>query len=263
MRRKKILAIDFDGVIYDKRKKEIMPGCGETLRALKEAGYTLVLWTCRSGNRLANAKNILRKHGLYDLFSSFNENPPDLKLKYKISAKLLANIYIDDGNLGGFPGWQKVARMILNKNGQDRDTSMEHCCVALFGTRNEDNLNRIYRLCAWFGVGHLAVVGSSARVKGNLFSAKGQVNVKYLPNTEEFLAWWRDSIVAAIIEGGELPSLANIPIPAAFCFGSETEPVPAVVRRKADVKITIPKYGQSPCLTADQAAAIVLYAARC
>lgn len=136
-------------------------------------------------------------------------------------------------------------------------------CVALFGTRNEDNLNRIYRLCAWFGISKLVVVGSSARVKGNLFSAKGQVSVEYLPDAESFLSWWQGNIVVAAVKGGVALDKVNIQRPAAYCFGSEVKPVPAIVRRRADVVVTIPQYGRAPCLTADQAAAIVLYAIRC
>jgi len=113
MKRDKIIAIDFDGTIWDKDKKELLSGCENALRDLKDAGYVLVLWTCRNGNRLANAKNILKEHGLHDLFSAFNEHPPRIKLKYKTSAKLLAGVFIDDRNLGGFPGWKRVVDLLV------------------------------------------------------------------------------------------------------------------------------------------------------
>ena len=105
----------------------------------------------------------------------------------------------------------------------------------------------------------MVVVGSSARVKGNLFSAKGQVSVKYLPDAEGFLSWWQGSIVVAAVKGGVLPGKVDVSLPTAFCFGSEVDPAPRTVRQKADAIVTIPQYGQAPCLTADQAAAIVLY----
>lgn len=137
---------------------------------------------------------------------------------------------------------------------------MSEHCVALFGTRNEDKLNRTYRLCAWFGVAQLAVVGSRARIRGNVFSAAGQVEIVYLATVDDFLGWWSGSILVAALRGGHPPGDVQIAGPTAFCFGSEIDPVPGDVTRVADARITIPQLGRAPCLMADQAAAIVLYA---
>ncbi len=112
--RDKVVAIDFDGTIYDKEKKKEINGAVETIRELKDKGYALVLWTCRSGNRLQNAKNILKKLGIYDCFCSFNQTPDFVK--YKTSQKVCASVYIDDRNIGGFIGWKKVKEILLERN---------------------------------------------------------------------------------------------------------------------------------------------------
>jgi len=110
-RRYKIAAIDFDGTITEDTKLPPLDGCEETLRALKDHGWKLILWTCRAGNRLAAAKNYLRRNGLYELFDAFNENIEPTK--YKTSQKILASVYIDDRVIGGFPGWKRVREASL------------------------------------------------------------------------------------------------------------------------------------------------------
>lgn len=76
-------------------------------------------------------------------------------------------------------------------------------CVALFGTRNDDNLARIYRLCAWFAVPRLAIVGSEARPRGNLFSARQRIELVRILDAEEFLCQEPERpIVVATVTGG-------------------------------------------------------------
>lgn len=108
--RDKIIAIDFDGTIYDSAKKQLVEGTENGIKALYQKGYILVLWTCRSGRRLTNAINILKRYGLYQYFYCVNETPDFVK--YKISCKVCANIYIDDRNIGGFIGWDKVLEIL-------------------------------------------------------------------------------------------------------------------------------------------------------
>ena len=53
--------------------------------------------------------------------------------------------------------------------------------VILYNVRR--NLNRVYRLCYSFGVEKILVVNkilSDSSIRGNLFSAKGQIKVQYL-----------------------------------------------------------------------------------
>lgn len=110
MRRDNVIAIDFDGTIYDAKKKVLLPGSACAIRQLNEWGFVLVLWTCRTGKRLRNALNILEKYNLLELFQYVNKTPDFIP--YKISCKVCAKWYIDDRNIGGFIGWEKVLEYV-------------------------------------------------------------------------------------------------------------------------------------------------------
>lgn len=110
MRRDRIIAIDFDGTIYNSSEKCLIDEAETAIKELHQKGYILVLWTCRCGNRLKNAINILKQYGLYQYFYCVNETPDFVK--YKISCKVCASIYIDDRNIGGFIGWKKVLEIL-------------------------------------------------------------------------------------------------------------------------------------------------------
>lgn len=109
-----ILAIDFDGTIKKskdfKEYGELQDGCYNTLKCLSYLGCKLVLWTCRTGELLDKAKDYLKKNGLYDLFLTCNENVPGM---FESSNKIYADYYIDDLNIGGFIGWDKVKETVL------------------------------------------------------------------------------------------------------------------------------------------------------
>ncbi len=111
-----ILAIDFDGTIV----KHKYPKIGETqlfafetLKELQKQGHKLILWTYRAGKELDEALDFCKKNGLE--FYAVNKNYPEEKFEESsISRKIYADIYIDDRNIGGFPGWSKIWEM-LNK----------------------------------------------------------------------------------------------------------------------------------------------------
>ncbi|MBT0549723.1 BT0820 family HAD-type phosphatase [Riemerella anatipestifer] len=113
----KKLAIDFDGTIVE----DAYPGIGkpkvfafETLKKLQMEGYRLILWTYRSGKALDEAVEFCRKNGLefYAINSSFEGEVFDSATQ---SRKLDADLFIDDRNLGGFPGWGEVYNIIKDK----------------------------------------------------------------------------------------------------------------------------------------------------
>jgi len=112
----KIVAIDFDGTIKPTIQSNLYEPptseCIATLRALKDDGWKLVLWTCRAGRNLTAAKNYLIKYELLELFDGINENVQPMK--YKTSQKIVATVYIDDRMVGGFPGWTAVRNELLN-----------------------------------------------------------------------------------------------------------------------------------------------------
>ena len=108
-----ILAIDFDGTIVEHRYPEIgriRPFAFETLKALQTKNHQLILWTHRSGKELEEAVQFCKSHGLE--FYAVNKNYPEETWNENDSRKILADIYIDDRNLGGIPSWGEVFRVI-------------------------------------------------------------------------------------------------------------------------------------------------------
>ncbi len=113
----KIIAVDFDGTIVDDKYPEIGKAkifSFETLRQLQSDGYRLTLWTYRSGKALDEAVEFCKKNGIefYAINNSFDGEDFD---KTKQSRKINADIFIDDRNLGGFPGWSAVYQIIKNR----------------------------------------------------------------------------------------------------------------------------------------------------
>ena len=105
----KIIAVDFDGTIvehaYPKIGREMMFAFA-TLKALKEKGHRLILWTYRHGHLLDDAVGYCRENGIE--FYAVNENFPGETHEGYHSRKLNADIFIDDRNVGGFPGWDVI-----------------------------------------------------------------------------------------------------------------------------------------------------------
>lgn len=111
-----VIAVDFDGTIV----KHEYPKIGkpnlfafETLKALQKQGHKLILWTYRSGKELDEALIFCKEHGVE--FYAVNKNYPEEEFDETISRKIYADIYIDDRNIGGFPGWSIIWKLI-NEN---------------------------------------------------------------------------------------------------------------------------------------------------
>ena len=103
-----IIAVDFDGTISRGKYPAIdgeQPYAGESLRKLHSQGHKIIIWTCRTGDRLLEAINWLLEHQIP--FSRINDHDPDNLAKYggEGGKKIYAHVYIDDKNIGGFPGW--------------------------------------------------------------------------------------------------------------------------------------------------------------
>lgn len=108
-----VIAIDFDGTIVEHRYPAIgkqRPFAFETLKALQQKGHRLILWTHRSGPYLDEAVEYCRKNGVE--FYAVNRNYPEEKWDSEDSRKVLADLYIDDRNLGGLPSWGEIYNMI-------------------------------------------------------------------------------------------------------------------------------------------------------
>lgn len=107
------IAVDFDGTIVEHRYPDIgrtRPLAFQTLKALQEKGHRLILWTYRSGCELDNAINFCLKHGIE--FYAVNKNYPEEVWGETGSRKILADVYIDDRNLGGIPSWGEIFSML-------------------------------------------------------------------------------------------------------------------------------------------------------
>lgn len=109
-----IIAVDFDGTIVEHK----YPAIGrerlfafETLKALQKDHHQLILWTYRSGRELEEAVEFCRKNGVE--FYAVNKNYPEEEFDEKtMSRKIQADIYIDDRNVGGLPGWGEIWQML-------------------------------------------------------------------------------------------------------------------------------------------------------
>ncbi len=107
------IAIDFDGTIVENRYPLIgkpMLFAFETMKELQKNNHQLILWTYRSGKELEEAVSFCRGKGIE--FYAVNKNYPEEIYDGNISRKIIADIYIDDRNLGGFPGWSEVCRYL-------------------------------------------------------------------------------------------------------------------------------------------------------
>lgn len=108
------IAVDFDGTVVEHKfpaiGKEILFAF-DTLKALQEQRHQLILWTYRSGKELDEAVEYCRKNGI--VFYAVNKNyPEEVFEEGKISRKIQADFYIDDRNIGGFPGWGEIWQML-------------------------------------------------------------------------------------------------------------------------------------------------------
>lgn len=115
-RTKLTIAVDFDGTIVEHKYPAIgkeKPFAIDTLKQLSFEGYRLILWTARDGNLLEEAIEFCKKQGL--TFYAVNSNHPPGYLfggKSDKSQKVIADLYIDDHNLGGLPEWGTIYEMI-------------------------------------------------------------------------------------------------------------------------------------------------------
>lgn len=94
----KIYAFDFDGTLC----REAFPAIGKPnkgmiryAKRMKKHGHRLILWTCRSGERLREAVEWCASQGIE--FDAVNQNLPEILEKFgSDSRKITADYYIDD-----------------------------------------------------------------------------------------------------------------------------------------------------------------------
>ena len=86
----------------------------ETLKITIRRDYRLILWTYRHGKSLEEAVEFCRKNGVefYAVNSSFEGEIFDDETQ---SRKIDADLFIDDRNLGSFPGWGEIYNIITER----------------------------------------------------------------------------------------------------------------------------------------------------
>lgn len=119
------IGVDFDGTMVEHKYPLMgnpLDGAIETVQELISAGHKIILYTMRSGERLADAIDYLECNGIKPY--AVNENPSQ---KYwTTSPKIFCNVYIDDAALGtpmvipndkGRPcvDWERVRELLVEK----------------------------------------------------------------------------------------------------------------------------------------------------
>ncbi len=101
----KIIAVDFDGIITVSDNfpniGELRPGIISKLNRLKQNGFRLILWTCRTEPYLSEAVEFCKTNGL--TFDAINDNIQEVKDHYgQNPRKIFADYYLDDKNMNIF-----------------------------------------------------------------------------------------------------------------------------------------------------------------
>lgn len=110
-----IIAVDFDGTIVNHEYPEIgseIPFATTYIRKLIEEQHQVILWTVRRGKLLQDAVDWCKERGIE--FYAVNKSYPEEETGEGY-AKINADIFIDDCNLGGIPDWGNIYNMIKNK----------------------------------------------------------------------------------------------------------------------------------------------------
>ncbi len=111
------IAVDFDGTIVEDAYPDIgkpMLFAFETMKELQKQRHQLILWTYRSGTELEEAVEFCRSNGIE--FYAVNRSYPEEEFDPENSRKIHAHIFIDDRNIGGFPGWSRVWQMLNDED---------------------------------------------------------------------------------------------------------------------------------------------------
>jgi hypothetical protein len=136
------IAVDFDGTIVENQFPAIgkpMLFAFETLKAMQDKGFILILWSVRKGKELDEAIDFCRNNGIE--FFAVNANHPEEGLDDEISRKIEADIFIDDRNIGGFIGWSRVWQELFP---EEKNIELEKVAVK--------NLGRKPRWKRWLGI---------------------------------------------------------------------------------------------------------------
>jgi len=108
------IAVDFDGTIVEHKYPEIgeeLLFAFDTLNQLQKQGHQLILWTFRSGKELNEAIDYCKRNGI-EFYAVNKSYPEEIFQNGKMSRKIDVDMFIDDRNIGGFPGWSEIWKML-------------------------------------------------------------------------------------------------------------------------------------------------------
>lgn len=114
------------------------------------------------------------------------------------------------------------------------------------------NLNRAYRTAEAFGVERLLLLECTGAITGNLFSAKGRVEIKHLES-------WPDPQGLLALETDYKTPIWDVDWSRVRIIAVGGESVHFRQSLPAEQKATIPMDGKISCLTTEAALAIALY----
>lgn len=108
----RLIAIDFDGTITKPSPYPIMGELNQEaawyIDRLYRDGYTLALWTCRAGEYLDEAIQLLKDNDLYKCFTYINND----NCEQTEHRKIIASFYIDDRATIGPIKWEQLYQYI-------------------------------------------------------------------------------------------------------------------------------------------------------
>lgn len=113
------IAIDFDGTIVDHQYPKIGAEklfAFDTILSLKKKGHFIILFTYREGKFLKEAIDFCKEHGV--VFDAVNESYVGERSESFYPRKLDVDLFIDDRNIGGFLGWDKIWQLIHPEGGE-------------------------------------------------------------------------------------------------------------------------------------------------
>jgi hydroxymethylpyrimidine pyrophosphatase-like HAD family hydrolase len=125
------IAVDFDGTIVEHEYPDIGKEklfAFQTLKEFNKLGARLILWTFRTGKELEDAVEFCKKNGIE--FYAVNKNYPEEIYDESVSRKIDADIFIDDKNVGGFPGWSTIWQILNPYEVQQMDAEKQITSVS-------------------------------------------------------------------------------------------------------------------------------------
>lgn len=117
----KIIAVDFDGTLCVDRFPEIGVPIIAAINWIKNVGKCnkIILWTCRVNDRLSEAIDWCKGHGI--TFDAINDNLPENVAQYGTNPrKVFADLYIDDKSISGM---RRVSDIVAARNITNRRVS--------------------------------------------------------------------------------------------------------------------------------------------